>query len=398
MNPKRTTRTKAQTTFIVRTAAEQVGTKSQKTLDGTKNKEPNNTSLSYLHYSDNIDADVEDVVTIHKNETFLWHGAQSRLCESIKKKRKEQKSPKNLRLYLSVQCGAIDSLNRHGNMMIGLYGMKLAAMAFGAEFTFRCNESELNESVLWWLQSKANTLLSEGKNNRSSVNSTLYVPPLPTPDIACRGYGRVALHYTSEYVRNDFRAMATKLLSSMNNKGIVIDDVAIHFRCGDVLGKFSPKDKNYGLVKFQAYRKRIPPSAETIGIITAPFSEKHRRKQDRRSGEFCRTLVLELVDYLQSHFPAAKIRVRNNPNETIPEVLSRLILAKHNFCVRSTFCLLPSMASYGTSHLQKGGTAYFMEDASRVYDNIQLMDEPFLLTRDIVDGGFNSTLGWLTES
>ena len=184
----------------------------------------------------------------------------------------------------------------------------------------------------------------------------------------------------------------------MESKGMTIDEVAIHLRCGDIIsGNLSPKDKNYGLVQFQAYRKNIPVTVKSIGIVTAPFSEENRRKQDHGSGEMCRTLVFELVDYLESHFPKAKVRVRNDPNESIPEVVSRLITAEHNFCVRSTFCLLPSIASYGTSYVQKGGTAYFMDDVSKVYDDIVMMDEPFLLNREIREGGFNFTLKWLTE-
>lgn len=156
------------------------------------------------------------------------------------------------------------------------------------------------------------------------------------------------------YVRKDMRAMAVELSPSMKSKGMIIDEVAIHLRCGDMINKnMSPKDKNYELLQFQAYRKRIPPSIKSIGIVTAPFSEKNRRKQDLGSGDMCRALVLELVDYLESSFPKAEVRVRNNPNETIPEVVSRLILAKHNFCVRSTFYLFPSIASYGTRYVQK---------------------------------------------
>jgi hypothetical protein len=48
--------------------------------------------------------------------------------------------------------------------------------------------------------------------------------------------------------------------------------------------------------------------------------------------------------------------------------------------------------------VQKGGVAYFVDDVSKVYDDIEVMDEPFLLTRDIKERGVNSTIKWLTES
>uniref|UniRef100_A0A7S4ER34 Uncharacterized protein n=1 Tax=Pseudo-nitzschia australis TaxID=44445 RepID=A0A7S4ER34_9STRA len=402
LNSTRTSRLEIDKPNYIEDAVEKLGTRSQRAINSTR-KEESPLVVSSLHYnatnasSFSAITENENIVIIQSNESFLWQGAQSRLCTRIKKKRKKQKSQKTLHLFLETNCGAIDKRNQHGNYMIGLYAMKLAAMAFQADFTFRCEESERQDFMFWWLQSKNNATTSEAENNHSS--NSLYIPPQPTPNIACKGMGSVALHYTSEYVRNDLRAMATELSSSMKTKGMMIDEVAIHLRCGDIINrKLSPKDKNYGLVKFQAYRTRIPTDVKSIGIVTAPFVEKNRRKQDHGSGAMCRTLVLGLVDNLRLHFPSSDVRVRNDPSESIPEVASRLILAKYNFCIRSTFCLLPSVASYGTSFVQKGGVAYFVDDVSKVYDNIKLMDEPFLLSRDIREKGFNSTLQWLTES
>mmetsp|Transcript_14334 Transcript_14334/g.36003 ORF Transcript_14334/g.36003 Transcript_14334/m.36003 type:complete len:454 (-) Transcript_14334:82-1443(-) len=384
----------------------------------TWNKSPGNSS-SFSNITENDTAfdnrvDPPYLVEIRGNESFLWQGAQSRLCTHIKKeqkKLKKLKSDKKMHLSLVTSCETIHDLNQHGNFMIGYYAMKVAAMAFQSDFSFRCIERERKDYMLWWLQSKNTIPATESTpritwtatpHNEGSdylVNKNLYTPSQPTTDVACKGMGKVALHYASENVRKEMRAMADELLPSMESKGITIDEVAIHLRCGDIISKkMSSKDKNYGLVQFQAYRKSIPPSVESIGIVTAPFSDENRRKQDVGSGEICRTLVFELVDYLESQFPKAEVRVRNSPNESIPEVVSRLILAKHNFCVRSTFCLLPSIASYGMSYIQKGGIAYFVEDVSKVYDDVVSMDEPFLLSREIRERGFNSTLRWLTES
>ena len=353
---------------------------------------------------------------IRGNESFLWQGAQSRLCHRIKKKQRKLDSQENLHLSLVINCGEIDKRHQHGNYMIGLYAMKLAAMAFQANFSFRCTERERDDYILWWLQSQnayqtTNVLPTSNSVSMTPlrtqysedfyyrVNTTLYSPSSPTPDVACRGMGKINLHYTSEYIRKDMRAMAVKLIPSLENKGILVDDVAIHLRCGDIISKnMPPQDKNYGLVHFDAYRKKIPSTVNSIGIVTAPFSEENRRKQDLGSGIMCRTLVLQLVEFLKSHFPNVEVSVRNDPNESIPEVASRLILAKHTFCVRSTFCLLPSIASFGTSYVQKGGIAYFVDEISKVYDDIKLIDEPFLLSHEIKERGFNSTLEWLTKT
>jgi hypothetical protein len=368
-----------------------------------------------------------NIVNIEDNESFLWRGAQSRLCTHIKKEKKRKMIASNksvvkeIQLVLVIPCRKYHERHQHGNFMLGFYAMKLAAVAYQVDFVFRCDEEEEEgkQYLLWWLQSKEvgeerissfssplSTLYTTGTNMTNienydySVNHNLYNPPQPTTDVACRGMGHVALHYTSEYAVKDLRRMAMELLPSMHNKGMIIDEVAIHLRCGDILNpkSISPNDKNYGLIQFQAYRKRIPSTVTSIGIVTAPFEDENRRKQDHGSGLLCQTLVQQLVDYLHTHFPNTTINVRNDPSESIPEVVSRLILAKHNFCVRSTFCLFPSIASYGTSHVQSGGTAYFFDEISKVYNNINLMDEPFLVTHDIKDRGFNSTLQWLTES
>ena len=379
------------------------------------------TDNTTLHYEKAFD---EEEISIHHiqikgDEAFMWQGAQSRLCKHIKRERKELKKTKKkyrLQLNLFTRCEAIHKRHQHGNFMFGVYAMKIAAMAYAADFSFRCIESEAQDNLFWWLQSggptaAAATRIESGSRSVSErttksdiqasqylINNTLYNPSRPTSDLACRGMGKVALNYASEYVRRDMRAMAMELLPSMERKGMTIDEVVIHLRCGDIISKRVPAtDNNYGLLQFQAYRKNIPPTAKSIGIVTAPFSEKDRRQQDHGSGRVCKTLVLELVDYLKSHFPNAKVRVRNDAKESIPEVVSRLILAQHNFCVRSTFCLLPSIASFGTTFIQQGGAAYFMDDVSEVYDDVQLINEPFLLAHEIEKKGFNATLQWLTE-
>ena len=76
-------------------------------------------------------------------------------------------------------------------------------------------------------------------------------------------------------------------------------------------------------------------------------------------------------------------------------VLSRLILAQYTFCARSTFCLFPAMASYGESFVQEGGVAYIFDRIVDAYDNIHLMDEPFLRSYEINKRGINHTMKWL---
>jgi hypothetical protein len=209
-----------------------------------------------------------------------------------------------------------------------------------------------------------------------------------------KGVGKAALHYTSEIVRRDLRAMATTLAPSFGSSGL--DEVAIHFRCGDILSRNIPRsDNNYGLLQFRSYRKRIPENVTTIGIVTAPLSSAESRSQDRDYAPMCQVIVDRFLHYLMQHFPNATVTVRNDPNESIPQVMSRLILADYTFCVRSTFCLFPAIASYGSSFVLAGGVAYFFDPMVQVYDNIHLMEEDFLKSAEINEKGFQFTLEWL---
>jgi hypothetical protein len=135
----------------------------------------------------------------------------------------------------------------------------------------------------------------------------------------------------------------------------------------------------------------------TIGIVTAPLTSSESRLQDRVYVPKCQVIVKQFQKYLMKHFPNATVTVRNDPNETIPQVMSRLILADYNFCVRSTFCLFPAIASYGSSFVQAGGLAYFFDPIVQVYNNIHLMQQvDFLTSAEINEKGFQYTLKWLT--
>jgi hypothetical protein len=191
--------------------------------------------------------------------------------------------------------------------------------------------------------------------------------------------------------------MATALAPSFRSSGL--DEVAIHFRCGDVLSRHIPKsDNNYGLVQFRSYRKRIPMNVTSIGIVTAPLSSSESRFQDRVYVPMCQVIIDCLQKYLMRHYPHATVTVRNDAKETIPQAMSRLILADYTFCMRSTFCLFPAIASFGASFVFAGGVAYFFDSIAQVYDNIHLIQEDdnnFMKSSQINEKGFQYTLEWL---
>ena len=337
-------------------------------------------------------------IFIQPDEVFLWNGAQRRLCDHIKKELStlHGDNKKRIGLFLKIPCLKVHQRNQHGNVLVGYYGMRVAAMAFNASFTFQCVEdaSTLQKQTYFgWLQSQEHS-----KTTTKGSNRTLpfyHVMRRPTKKEACKGMGKVALQYSSEYVRRDLRRMADELSTRL---APTLDEAAIHWRCGDVLsGKIPKKDQNYGLLKFQAYTRRIPDNVRSIGIVTAPFSSRYSRKEDREYGSDCKYIAGNLVSYLQRHYPNAAITIRNDASEMIPQVLSRFILANYTFCARSTFCLFPALASYGQSFVQQGGVAYFFNSIAQQtnYDNIHMMDEPVVLSYEVLERGINKTVEWL---
>lgn len=128
---------------------------------------------------------------------------------------------------------------------------------------------------------------------------------------------------------------------------VTIDDVAIHFRCGDVIGI---NTDTYGLIRFDFYRDNISISATTIGIITQSFQIKQNREVDGYFVAPCQALTESLVEYLQSYFPDAVVRIRNQ-DETPALSYARLILAKQAFAGISTFSVFPALASFGIAYI-----------------------------------------------
>ena len=378
-------------------------------------------------------------IVLKQGESLFWKGAQSKLCHRIRKEQRDLKkklenrkqtnatttTTTKLRIVFAPPCQKMDSFQRHGNLVLGLYGMQLAAMSYRIDFVFQCQEESKQKlpttNLFGWLQTKY---------TRSSFmlpSATHYKPSLPTPDTACRGMGKASLYYTSDLIRNDLQTMAFEIIKNYNGFGggnhinrdqaqlqesndndvssarssntrnlqpttsslsppsfvtnytttttttnLDLDDVAIHFRCGDVLSRLPAQDNNYGLIPFRSYVDRINTklregiiTIHSIGIITTSFDTKHLRKEDSKYGSSCQRIVTEFVSYLSTNLVVPKsghhnitITIRNDPKESIPVVYTRMILAKITFCVRSTFCLLPAIANYnGTSYIQQGGVA-----------------------------------------
>ena len=146
--------------------------------------------------------------------------------------------------------------------------------------------------------------------------------------------------------------LAVPLLPLLDS--IEVDDVAIHFRCGDVI--MNPKVKYFRFLKFSAITQYISfANTTSIGIVTQPFKPtKQARRMDLENGartQVCQNITFSFVDYLQTQFPRAKVSIRNGPEETVALAYARLILAKQAFAAPdSSFSVYPALATLGTGY------------------------------------------------
>lgn len=333
-------------------------------------------------------------------EHFFWRGRQNRLIKLIKKVTKKHRGKNNtattpILLNFTIRCRDLyDQLYLGtGNLVLGFYGMRLAVATGGMDLLFHCKGAHTNttamrqSSILSWLQGYYPA--------PSHIHKfSPYDPPLPTLNEAARGMGNCPLHYMSEAIRHDLRNMALQLVGPREHMSsllpdndtatsitplipnVDIDDVAVHFRCGDVVKGFN--SGAYGIVVFESYRRYVSPSARTIGIVTTPFDESSLRKQDQGTARTCKMLVMGLVEYLQHAFPHSTIYIRNDPKETLALAYARLVMANQTFISPSTFSIFPAIASYGKSFVQRSNLTYFVLPIAAHYDDVTFMDGDLL--------------------
>jgi hypothetical protein len=178
---------------------------------------------------------------------------------------------------------------------------------------------------------------------------------LPTEDLAHPAHRWSEERETalqSSYLARPLISSSTPLLSN-----ITLDDVAIHFRCGDIMGA---NNVIFRFLKFKEYSSRIHPSVESIGIVTQPFGMsknqngqvRFRDQNDAVGVSICRSVVHRFVDYLQERFPKARVSIHNGPKETVALAYARLIMAKKQAFAfpDSSFSIFPVLASFGTGH------------------------------------------------
>mmetsp|Transcript_9269 Transcript_9269/g.27943 ORF Transcript_9269/g.27943 Transcript_9269/m.27943 type:complete len:327 (-) Transcript_9269:487-1467(-) len=158
-----------------------------------------------------------------------------------------------------------------------------------------------------------------------------------------------------------------------------LDDAALHFRCGDLMGSYHP---SYGFMNYDAYARHISPYAFSVGIVTTPFGAKGQmRTGTERSAPVknaCRRVAEGLRKYLEERFPRANVTIRNGPEETVVTSYVRLILANQTVAGMGYFGVFPALATFGTGYVRRPDFAesanHWVKDVSLSYPHVVLFD------------------------
>ena len=274
-----------------------------------------------------------------------------------------------------------------GNVLQAFYGIRLAARVLGnVEVRIRCKDARETKSdlILPWMA---------GAFSAKSLAATEEMPPL---NETCLPFSHAPVHYLMEDIRYELRRMAIALVgipypnhpaaqfrldpereqemqvpmpSTPLLPNVTLDDVAIHFRCGDII-EANPH-ASYGYTRFSSLAKYISSEARSIGIVTQPFQGQNRRV-DGTEHLRCPILIGALQQYLQERFPTTTVHVRNSPSETVALSYARFLMANQTLAAGiSTFVYFPFMATFGTGYLQKPS---YVEQAFEQHVNARFIE------------------------
>ncbi|KAI2505329.1 hypothetical protein MHU86_9129 [Fragilaria crotonensis] len=182
-------------------------------------------------------------------------------------------------------------------------------------------------------------------------------------------------------IRSDLRNMTQTILSKTAGLEQDLDEAVIHLRIGDIGRGVNPL---YGLVPFHVYTDLIPRTAQTIGVITAPFRQE-RNHFHPNDPELNEAVVVAARDHIQGKFPDARVSIRNG-NETMAVTYARIVAANWSFCGSSTFCLFPALATAGESYILQsplyGGNEGWLNKVAESFKNVHYKEGKIIFTTE----------------
>jgi hypothetical protein len=378
---------------------------------------------------------IDGKLVVNIDETYMfWNNAQIKLCSLLQNMTLSDSNFQGSDLLLpssttttttTTNTAAVPLLNAtidckelvkkeglgQGNWVTALYCTRIAAAKAKVDFQFQCADGmeSADKLLLPWFAG-----FQKAPNNSDSWP---FAGQEPTRDQACTPrYPHIRVDKIADRIIHDVRKMAVALVGSQNYnirqhaslpllldqppiiRNVVLDDVAIHFRCGDVMGGVNRDD--FGMIKFTEYRKHISPSAKSIGILTQPFERGRNRKTDSSRTSWCRNATYLLVETLQKDFPEARISIHNGMNETLPLAYARLTMAYQSFTSLSSFGIFPVIGSIGEGYFQEGnrGVNPFVKHLPSMFPNLHMMTAPKLASGKMFRMNLSSILDWFVAA
>eukprot|EP01038_Epipyxis_sp_PR26KG_P015263 gene15263-20566_t len=124
-----------------------------------------------------------------------------------------------------------------------------------------------------------------------------------------------------------------------------IPDVAILFRCSDILHGIHPA---YGFLNWNIYKRLIPPHPKYIYILSEPLNYVN----SSATAKICTSISIQLVDFLRKLYRSTTVGIhRGYPYQGLV-VLTK---ARTAICAPSTFCSYPAISrTHGNVYFQTG--------------------------------------------
>ena len=312
-----------------------------------------------------------------------------------------------------------------GNWIWLFYAMRLASLSHGnVNFHVVCKDDSKalrKHQILPWIV---------GYFNDSNAEEEI-VPSKSALESACSSQQKVSLRSMIPSIRRDLGYMAKSLVGipkwhPMENNNtskntapeypnVELDETVWHFRCGDLMYSTHP---GYAWHKFGLLASHINNNTQSIGIVTEPF-RKHRIKAKNEaeedtlesSAKACERLAAALVDYLQERFPKARIRLRNDVNESVALSYSRMVVAKQTIVGSvSTFGTYAALASWGEAFIIKPDFDHspngWMNKGMQNTTNLTMIHDPhpllvtqstYLWWSERKTGGREAMIDWLRD-
>ncbi len=274
----------------------------------------------------------------------FFHNSQHVLCRDLQERNDVSHVP--LRVRYSFHC---QDLHDHSNFSTGkwllfVYNLRRAVKLIGhVELQMECVDAAETKHnlILPWAMGTFDAQTTWDINREAACKPVWFLEGSILEDLR-NDLRRMAISLVGLSTHSSGTNVARQLQTDMVSSSpfvpeVEVDDVAVHFRCGDILEK--TPHLNYGYARFAALADLISDAATSIAIVTQDFQDEKGR---------CAIVVHALQLYLQKRVPQARVNVRGPPSESIALQYARFILAQQVLTAgTSAYMTMPFSATFG---------------------------------------------------